>query len=64
MNTLAHSTLVRHEPSGDVGRIGNRGARGVWFGDENGYGHYVYESDCAPLMGAELDAAQKRFAKK
>jgi hypothetical protein len=63
-NTIESGTLVRHAPSGEVGRIGNRGARGVWLGDVNGYGHYVYASDCTPLAGAELAAAQERFATK
>ena len=64
-NPLAHGTLVRHEPSGDIGRTGNRGSHGsMWLGDVNGYGHYVYASDCTPLAGAELAAAQERFATK
>jgi hypothetical protein len=36
----------------------------VWLGDENGYGHYVFEENCTPLTGAELAAAEKRFATK
>lgn len=63
--SIPTGTLVRHTPSGDIGRTGNRGSQGrVWLGDENGYGHYVFESECTPLTGAELAAAEKRFAKK
>ncbi len=64
-NPLSPDTLIRHEPSGEVGRIGLRGTRGrVWLLDEKNFGQFVYESECTPLTGAELAAAQERFATK
>ena len=63
--SIPTGTLVRHVPSGEVGRIGVRGMRGrVWLLDEKNFGQFVYESECTPLTGAELTAAHERFGVK
>jgi hypothetical protein len=61
--SIPSGTLVRHEPSGDIGRIGVRGTSGrVWLLDEKNFGQFVYESECVPLTGAELAATELAWA--
>ncbi len=62
MSDLKRGVFVRLNDTGEVGRIGNRGSRGWWFGDADGRGWYVYASDVMPLEGEELRAAETAFA--
>lgn len=60
--SIGRGTFVRLDATGEIGRIGNRGSRGWWFGDADDSGWYVHASDVTPLEGAELRAAETAFA--